>query len=152
WQGVSLPAGVTIANSRRARMALLNRMVVIVNAPSRNLQFDAETGDAYLLSLVPAPATAPTLAEGAAGEPSGTYRYVVSFAIMQGTRVLTESAWSPIAGPITVADKQIDLSRIPTSLTPGLNARRIYRTANNGSEDLLAPPHTHDPSTPDSDH
>src|SRR5690606_30764154 len=42
-----------------------------------------------------------------------------------------------IAGPITVADKQIDLSSIPTSLTPGVNARRIYRTANNGSEYFL---------------
>lgn len=137
WEGIALPTGITMSNARRARMAMLNRMVVIVNAPSRNLQFDAETGDAYLLNLVPAPVTTPTLAEGAAGEPSGTYRYVVSFAIRQGSRILTESAWSPIAGPITVADKQIDLSAIETSSVTGVNARRIYRTANNGSEYFL---------------
>jgi hypothetical protein len=112
WEGITLPAGVTVSDVFRARMAMLNGMVVITNAPSRNLQFDVETGELYLLNITPSPATAPTLAVGAAGEPSGTYRYVVSFAILIGARVLSESGWSPIAGPIEVTEERIGQARM----------------------------------------
>jgi hypothetical protein len=72
---------------------------------------------------IAAPGTAPTLAVGAAGNPSGTYKYKVTFLNAEGT----ESANSPASSEITVSSQQIDLSDIPTSSDGQVTQRKIYR-------------------------
>lgn len=137
WTEITLPAGVTMTASRPARFAILNREVVVTNAVSRNIvvsPFDLST---RLLNIAGPGASIPTLASGGSGVLTGDYRYKVTFAITSGARVLTESPFSNIAGPITVNNNDIDLTGIPVSLTTGVNARRIYRTANGGAEFFL---------------
>ena len=72
---------------------------------------------------IAAPGTAPALAVGAAGNPSGTYRYKVTFLNAEGT----ESENSPASADITVTDQQIDLSSIPTSPDGQVTKRKLYR-------------------------
>jgi hypothetical protein len=134
---ITLPAGVTMVSTRPARMAILASRIVVVNAVSVNVVIDALTLTATKLSLT-APASAPSLAAGASGTPNGTYRYKVSFAITTGGVVTHESPFSAVAGPVTVASQQVDLSSIPTSGEAGVNTRRIYRTTNGGVDYFLA--------------
>ncbi len=134
---ITLPAGVTVSSSVRARFAILGKRIVITNAPSVNIVVDASDLTARLLNIDTAPGTATTLAVGAAGVPSGTYRYVITFAIMVGTAILSESAFSAVEGPIDVVDQQIAMTNIPTSGTAGVNARRIYRTTDSGADYYL---------------
>jgi len=75
-----------------------------------------------------APTTAPTLAAGAAGNPNGTYRFRIAFrrtpvdAIDPGS----VSSMGLISAPITVAAQAIDLTAIPVSTDPQVNARDVY--------------------------
>lgn len=75
------------------------------------------------------PDDAPTLAEGAAGNPSGTYTCYVTFLIMfdNGKRYETGT---PTSTSITVVDKKIEWSAIPISLFSGAASiyRKLYRT------------------------
>ena len=129
---LGLPAGVTLSTTRRARFALLNRNVIMVHAPSRNLQIDPNL---VVRILTPsAPAAAPAVVGGGAGTLFGTYRYRVSFAIMSGTKVIAESGLSPTSEAVVLADEGASLSAIPVSTDPGITHRRIYRTAANGEE------------------
>lgn len=129
---LSLPSGVTVSALRRARFAILDRWIVVVNAVSRNVFFDAATLEARLLNIA-APAVKLTSAAGAAGNPNGEYRYKFTYAIMAGNQVLVESPFSPESTAITLASLQGSLSDITASSTPGVNARRIYRTTNGSS-------------------
>ncbi|MEW6214099.1 MAG: hypothetical protein AB1478_02675 [Nitrospirota bacterium] len=72
---------------------------------------------------IAAPGTAPTLAEGSAGNLSGTYQYKITFLNAEGT----ESANSPASSKITVSSKIIELSAIPTSTDGQVTKRRVYR-------------------------
>jgi hypothetical protein len=82
------------------------------------------------------PATAPTLAQGSAGNVNGTVQYCVTF-ISQGGETTAGPAQS-----ITVTNKQVNLTHIPlgpaTTQTPAIavnvvTGRNIYRTTNGGS-------------------
>lgn len=129
---LSLPAGVTINANRRGRFAILDRTVAFVYAPSINLQIDANL---IVRILTPTtPATAPAAAAGAAGLLTGSYRWVVTFAIMSGARVITESGPSDATDAVTLATQQGALTAIPVSAQAGVNARRIYRTLNGGED------------------
>lgn len=136
-QTLSLPSGVTVVSTRRARFAILGRRIVVTNAVSANIIVEASDLTTRLLSISPAPGSTMTATEGAAGSLSGTYRYVVTFAVMSGSTVLVESGFSAVTGPITVEDKQIGLASIPVSATSGVNARRIYRTTDSGADYYL---------------
>lgn len=129
---LSLPAGVTINPSRRGRFAILDRTVVFVQAPSINLQIDANLVVRILTPTTPA--AAPSAAAGGAGLLTGSYRWLVTFAIMSGARVVTESGPSESTAAVTLATQQGALSSIPVSSQPGVNARRIYRTLNGGED------------------
>jgi hypothetical protein len=133
WSTLSLPSGVTVDNTKRARVALLNRWAIVVNAPSVNLQIDADTQTAYKLTLT-APATTASLATGSTGTsyPYGTYRYAYTYAITTGSTVISESAMSPTAGPITVNKQAVVLTNISTSSDTQVTARILYRTATGG--------------------
>ena len=134
---IALPAGVTLSASRPARFAILSREVLVANAPSVNIVVNPFDLSTRVLNIDGPGASVPTLASGGAGVLSGEYRYRVTFAIRNGTTVLTESPYGDLAGPITVSDEQVDLSNIPTSMTTGVNARNIYRTTNGGADLFL---------------
>lgn len=134
---IALPSGVTLSSGRPARFAILNREVLVSNAPTRNIVVNPLTLATRLLNIAGPGASVPTLASGGAGVLTGEYRYRVTFAIRSGSTVLTESPFSNIAGPITLSANDVDLTSIPTSGTSGVNARRIYRTANGGAEFFL---------------
>jgi hypothetical protein len=74
-----------------------------------------------------APASAPTLAAGATGVLTGTYRYKVTFASN-----FAETEGGTGSSPITVTTKQIGLTTIPLGPT-GTVARKIYRTSAGGA-------------------
>ena len=74
------------------------------------------------------PPGAPTVAEGAAGNPNGAYTYKVTFVNAFG-----ETSGGTTSASITVASKQISLTAIPLGPT-GTTARKIYRTAAGGSD------------------
>lgn len=132
---LSLPAGVTLDPNTRARFAILGRVVVMTNAPSRNLQIDA---NCIVRILTPvAPTVELTSVVGAAGALTGDYRYCYSFCIFDGARLLSESALSPASTVLTVTAQQVSLSNIAVSSDPGITARRIYRTAADGGPDYF---------------
>lgn len=133
---IALPAGVTLDSTKRARFAILDRQIVGAHAFSRNIVFDVADLTTRLLSI-DGPGTTATVADGGAGNLSGEYRYKVTFAIIDSGDVLTESPFSTSTAPITVSSRQVSLSAIPTSLTAGVNARRIYRTTNGGVDYFL---------------
>jgi len=134
---LSLPGGVTLVSTRRARFALLDRWIIVTNAVSRNIKFDAADLSASLLNIA-APAAALTAAAGAAGDLDGEYRWVFTYAIKAGGVVICESPFSPVSDPLTLSSQQADLSNVTVSPTSGVNCRRIYRTTNGGSEYYLA--------------
>jgi hypothetical protein len=124
---LTLPSGVTLSSSRRGRFAILNRAVVMVHAPSRPIQIDPNL---VVRILTPkAPTTGPTVTASGSGSFTGNYAYLVTFAIMSGTRLLSESPAPNQPATVTASSNaQFNLSAIPTSSDPGVNARRIYRT------------------------
>lgn len=79
--------------------------------------------------LMDAP-TACVAAEGAAGNPNGTYTYRISFVNSDGTN----SDQGAVSNSITVALKKISLSSIPVGGPSHVIARSIYRTIDSGAE------------------
>lgn len=129
---LTLPAGVTISASKRSVFAVFGETVVAVYGPSVNLSIDTTTSIVSPMSLT-APATAPTIATGAAGVLSGNYSFKMTFAQIDGGVVISES---PFVGPtatLTVSSQKISLSAIAVSASANVNARRFYRTTSNGS-------------------
>jgi hypothetical protein len=94
------------------------------------------TQDATQNAGISAPAAAPTTVQGAAGLlPAGTYQYVVTF-LNQGT--IAESNPSPASTALTIAaSKKIELSTIPVSTDGQVNARRIYRTLKDNTQEYF---------------
>lgn len=77
---------------------------------------------------IDAPVAAPTLAIGAAGSPNGTYRFRVGFR-RNPLDILdpgAQSSMGTISNPITVANQIVNLTNIPVSLDPQVNARDLY--------------------------
>lgn len=70
------------------------------------------------------PASAPSVATGAAGVLTGTYTYVVTF-YDDSTGV--ESQPSVASSSVAPASQQVDLTSIPTSADPQVDKVRIYR-------------------------
>lgn len=130
--GVTLPSGVTISDERPARMAILANKIVVVNAPSVNLFIDPFTNRARVLSIT-GPAAAPSVVAGASGQFDGQYRFYFTYAIVDANGdILTESPASPVAGPVTLSNRQASLSDLTTSSTADVNARIVYMTVGDG--------------------
>lgn len=134
-QELALPAGVTISATRRARFAILDRTIVMTHAPSVNLQIDANL--IVRILTPPAPSAAPTAAAGGAGVLTGSYRWLITFVITEGLRIVSESGPSDESDAVLLAAQAGALSSIPTSATPGVNGRRVWRTLNGGEEFFL---------------
>lgn len=100
-------------------------------AVANNLLFFATGGENYKLRGttleefgIEAPATAPTLSDGgSAGSHNGTYEAYVTF---YNTNTGHESSAGPTSSTVTVANKTIAWSSIPTSSDTQVTARRLY--------------------------
>lgn len=129
-EAVALPEGVTLSNVLRARFALLNKTLLVGNAPSRTLLFDGGLS-AHLASLA-APTSAPTVGAGS-GTLIGDYFAAYSFAIKdEKGNIIVESDLSPISTTVTLATQGLAISGIAPSLDSGVTTRRIYRCASGG--------------------
>lgn len=76
-----------------------------------------------------APTTAPSVAAGAAGIPNGDYRFRVAFKRVPAANSIdpgAESSMGTISASVTVANQMVDLTNIPISTDPQVNARAIY--------------------------
>lgn len=136
-----------ILNQRRARFAILDRRVCMVNSPSHNvmmLQGDPiKKADDTVVSMSPvAPKGIPpyTLA---ARDPiseetglTGTYKYKISFLIKEpnreSDRVVAESPLGEVEGSITLDNQVVDITNIPIAEEPSITDRRLYRTLDGG--------------------
>jgi hypothetical protein len=128
---LALPSGVTISDDRPARFALLNKTILVANAPSRTLLFDGGL-NAHLASLA-APTAAPTVSAGS-GSLIGDYVVAYTFAIKDANgNVIAESDLSPLSASITLATEGLALSSIQQSSMAGVTTRRIYRSASGGN-------------------
>jgi hypothetical protein len=124
---LTLPGGVWIDPLKMARFAVLDRNVIIVNAVSQPVWIDA-FGNLRNL-VIRTPAGAPTMAAGAAGALTGTFRCKVSFVIKDDLgNDLAEGPLSIPSTTVTVAAQKIVVSNIPTSGNTSVNCRRVYRT------------------------
>jgi hypothetical protein len=125
-----LPAGVTVSALRPVRSVVFNRRLILTNGVSRNVQLDINQIARLLQPR--APTTALVAAAGAAGSLTGSYTWKYTFAIMEGDVVIAESDLSDISNELALTADAASLTSIDVSVDPGVNARRIYRTASDG--------------------
>ena len=127
---LTMPTGVSLHLARKMRTAILNRALVVVNAPTRNTVIQP---DGTIHVLVPmTPAFAPTAAAGASTGLTGRFRVKYSYAVKDAYgRIVAESPLSPYA-EITLANTGLALTDIGTSLDSSVNCRIIYRTTTGG--------------------
>jgi hypothetical protein len=76
-----------------------------------------------------APATAPTLAAGAAGALTGSYAAKISFETADGL----ESNLSPVSDSVVLSSEQLEYTDIPVSTDSRVTKRNIYRTSADGA-------------------
>ena len=129
---LTLPAGVNIGSSR-TRSAAMNSVVVLVNGPSQPIYVDA-LGAVRPLSLQK-PVNAPALTDGGSTGYTGTRRAKLQHLIKDADgNIISASPLSDASQPVTVANKKISYGSLAISPNPLVNARRIYVTADNGTE------------------
>lgn len=137
YQVLTMPAGVTIDGTRRARFAVLTQKVIIANAPSVNVWVDPATFNVYKLAIA-APVSALSAAPNATPTSQfGLYKWRYTFAHTISGVVMNESPMSPeMAAGVTLSNVGASLSSIGVDSTVGTptNMRRIYRTSAGGSE------------------
>lgn len=128
---IALPAGVTVVATRPTRMAMLDKIIFLANAPSVNLVIDG-TVTANLAGLT-APAAAPTVAAGAAGVLNGAYYAAFTYAIKVAGKIVAESPLSPSSAQSpTLANQKLAVGNITASVQAGVNCRRVYRSSSGG--------------------
>lgn len=136
YQQLTMPAGVTVDATKRARFAVIDQKVVISNAPTVNVWVDPATFNVYKLAIA-APATPLAAAQGAAtGGLAGAYLWKYSFIHTISGVLVNESPLSPaMSGPVTI-NGTASLTSISVDATAGTptTGRRIYRTAAGGSD------------------
>jgi len=80
---------------------------------------------------IEAPETAPSVAIGESGNLTGDYQYVVTF--YRSGNYPCESNPSPASDVVSPSGQKVNLTDIPISPDPKVNARRIYRTTAGGA-------------------
>ena len=113
----SITTGLTA--SARPAFATANNLCFLVNGTDRK-KLRGATLEEFGID---APATAPTLAAGAAGTPSGTYESRVTFV---NGNTGAESSAGPTSSTVTVSSQKISFTSIPTSADTQVTKRNIY--------------------------
>jgi hypothetical protein len=123
--------GTTVTNSTGkttsgtdANMAWVDGKVYIGDGLKQNIRFNGTRVDQVLTDT---PSSALTAAVGAAGGPTGTYTYYVTFISADGNH----SPTSPLSNSVTVVNQKINLSSIPTcGAGQDCSGRGIWRNKN----------------------
>lgn len=127
---LTLPTDVTLSSTRPARMAVLNRNVLIVNGPTKSLWV---TPDSTVRTMIlKAPSSPLIMAAGASGGYTGTVKAKYTFIIkdIDSGKLLAESDFSPASATLgTVTSKLINITGIAVSPNSQVTHRRLYRTA-----------------------
>jgi hypothetical protein len=125
WSQVTKDSAVSVSTTKPNTFAQIGGNIFIAGGtPAR---WD---GSGNILRVgIPAPTSAPTLGSSLTGI-TGTFTYAITF---YNSTTGQESDLSATA-EITVSNKQVDLSGIPTTgAVTGVDKVRIYRTISNGS-------------------
>lgn len=125
---LALPSGASLSATRRARMAVLGRNLVIVNGPSRSLQVDANN---VVRPLMLRPPVSPVLlSAGAAGGYSGSVRCKYTYIAKDPDTLdlIAESDFSPVSAAQSLSAQLIAVAGIAASPDPQVTHRRLYRT------------------------
>lgn len=126
-----------MASSPTTRLTSVQfRGMILVASETQGLRWINPATDAFRTVGITAPTSSPTVAAGSAGLLTGVYKYCVTFVDDQGNESNTYLT-NGIAnyGTVTVTEKQISLSAIPTG-GAGVLYRRIYRTISQGEQFL----------------
>ena len=110
----------------QVEMKAFRELLFVVNGVDRPLKWD---GSNVTLAGLDPPQTAPSPSESGSGGLNGTYRWKVTF-----VSPTHESNGSPASVSLTVSNKQVTLSNIPTSSDPQVTKRRVYRTLAGGTD------------------
>ena len=122
---LTLPTGVQLDATLKARFTVSGNDVILVNSPSRPLAIDANL-NVRVLTPDP-PALAMTLTGVDAGGLSGTYSARQTYVVMDADgRLLSESDYGPTAATVTIAAKSLRAASINLS-EDTITGRRLYR-------------------------
>lgn len=123
---LTLPTGVTVDATLRARFAILGNYVIVVNAPSRPLAVDANLN---VRVLCPNPPVAKPTASGVnAGGLSGAFKIRQTYIVKDAFgNVIAESDFSDSSDVVTIASKLLRASKLNIS-PDAVSGSRLYRT------------------------
>ena len=128
---LTLPTGVTLADTRVPRFARFKNYVLVVNTPSRPLSVDT-TGTVRLLTPAP-PHTAMTLTNTNGGALTGTFAAKQTFVVLDANaNLITESDYGPVSNRVSITTDYLNATGINVSAET-ITARRLYRTTSNGA-------------------
>lgn len=127
---LALPTGVTLNSSRKPRFAVFNKMVVMVNSPSRPITIDPD-GVCRVLTPRP-PSPIPTLSAQSGGTLTGTYKVKQTFRIKDSLgNVVAESGYGPTSASQAVSTEYLRASNL--GLSPDdVSSTMLYRNLTNG--------------------
>lgn len=135
---LTLPTGVTVVSGAASRVAALANNLVVTGGVSQPLWIRPNL--TFSVLALPKPGNAPTLAAGSSGTYTGTRRARVQFLVKDATTkaVLGYGPLSEVSNAVTFASQKQTLSSIAVSTHPSVNCRRIFLTADNGTEYFAA--------------
>lgn len=129
---LTLPTGVTLATTNRPRFAILGRVVVLVNSPTKNIAVHPD-GTVRPMAYR-GPASSCLVAAGSGTGLTGDYRVWVAFRVRDPSslRILAESPLGPSSATVTLANKDLSVTGIPVSTDSEVSSRVIYRSTAGG--------------------
>lgn len=134
---LALPTGVTAVAGVAAQVANLANSLIVTGSVSQPLWIQPNLGVNIL--TIPKPNAAPVLSSGGSGSYTGTRRALVQFLVKDPSSG-TVIGFSPLSDPSAAftftAQKQS--ATLPVSGHPSVNCRRLYFTANNGTDYFAA--------------
>ena len=125
---LTLPSGITIDTTRRPRLAVLGRDIILTNATTRSLLIDPDF-NVYPLQLQ-APASAPVLSSSASGGLTGTFRVKYTYIIKDplSGRLIAESDFSPVSASSGAITSKLLKATFAPSPDAAVTHTRFYRT------------------------
>lgn len=121
---VSTPTLAAAWTAARTRFVAFSRnnLLIAVNGQQRAQKLRKDNLTATTLVGITAPATAPSVAAGGAGNLSGKYQWRVTF-----ESATHESSPGPVSTQLTLTGQSASLSSVPTSTDTQVIRRNIYR-------------------------
>ena len=128
---LTLPTGITLADTRKPRFARFGQYVIVANTPSRPISV---SDDGTVRPLVPlAPTSIPVLTTEAGGTLIGRFLAKQTFVILDAAgNVIAESAFGPIPTlSVAVSSAYLRIENLSLSTdTSSISGTRLYRTTN----------------------